>query len=125
MLEVIVNFEDNLYTKKILEVNDIPCVCKISSTFEIEFLEAVPQVTGKVLNWNHKDIDARVPAGAGGEYIHDKFGMISISKLDKNLYIIEKLSMFELWSGGWIKVIENREYVDIIAEEEPDWLKNL
>ncbi|NUE94721.1 hypothetical protein, partial [Acinetobacter seifertii] len=87
MLEVIVNFEDNLYTKKILEVNDIPCVCKISSTFEIEFLEAVPQVTGKVLNWNHKDIDARVPAGAGGEYIHDKFGMISISKLDNNLYI--------------------------------------
>ncbi|MCG8284445.1 hypothetical protein ACG9XY_06835 [Acinetobacter seifertii] len=125
MLEVIVNFEDNLYTKKILEVNDIPCVCKISSTFEIEFLEAVPQVTGKVLNWTHKDIDARVPAGAGGEYIHDKFGMISISKLDNNLYIIEKLSMFELWSGGWIKVIENREYVDIIAEEEPDWLKNL
>ncbi|MBZ6532280.1 hypothetical protein [Acinetobacter seifertii] len=125
MLEVIVNFEDNLYTKKILEVNDIPCVCKISSTFEIEFLEAVPQVTGKVLNWTHKDIDARVPAGTGGEYIHDKFGMISISKLDNNLYIIEKLCMFELWSGGWIKVIENREYVDIIAEEEPDWLKNL
>lgn len=125
MLEVIVNFEDNLYTKKILEVNDIPYVCKISSTFEIEFLEAVPQVTGKVLNWNHKDIDARVPAGAGGEYIHDKFGMISISNLDNNLYIIEKLSMFELWNGGWIKVIENREYVDIIAEEEPDWLKNL
>jgi len=125
MLEVNVHFEDNLYTKKILEVNDIPCVCKISSTFEIEFLEAVPQVTGKVLNWTHKDIDARVPAGAGGDYTHYNFGIISISKLDNNLYIIEKLSMFDLWSGGWIKVIENREYVELIAEEEPDWLKNL
>ncbi|CAM9350901.1 hypothetical protein [Acinetobacter bereziniae] len=125
MLKVNVNFDDNLYTKKILEVNNVPCLCKISSTFEIDFLEAIPQVTGKVLNWNHKDIDARIPAGAGGDYTHYKFSMISISKMDKNLYIIEKLSMFDLWSGGWINIIENREYTELIEEGEPDWLKNL
>ena len=38
MLKVTVNFDDNLYTKKILEVNNVPCLCKISSTFEIDFL---------------------------------------------------------------------------------------
>ena len=93
MLKVTVNFDDNLYTKKILEVNNVPCLCKISSTFEIDFLEAIPQVTGKVLNWNHKDIDARIPAGAGGDYTHYKFSMISISKMDKNLYIIASLEL--------------------------------
>ena len=33
--------------------------------------------------------------------------------------------MFDLWSGGWINIIENREYAELIEEEEPDWLKNL
>jgi hypothetical protein len=26
---------------------------------------------------------------------------------------------------GWIKVIENRKYIELIAEEAPDWLKSL
>ena len=26
---------------------------------------------------------------------------------------------------GWVPVIENKEYIDIVEEEEPDWLKNM
>lgn len=80
-------------------------------------------MTGIVNEWNIKDIDERVPAGVGGKYTHYKHGLITISHQIDDLYIIESLKMF-VRGEGWINVIENKEYVDLIEEEEPDWLKN-
>lgn len=124
MLEVEVDFPNNLYTQMILESEKVPCFCKISKDFLIDFLESYPQVTGKVLNWNFRDIELRTPAGAGGEYLHYKFGLITISYKQDNVYIIDDLEMFSL-GWGWGKIIENRNYADIPEVEEPDWLKNL
>ncbi len=124
MLELTASFSDNLYTEMILEADRMPCLCKISRIFEIEFLVANPQVIGVVEDWNHRDIDMRVPAGAGGKYTHYSYGLISISKKETDRYIIENLSIFVL-GMGWIEVIESREYTNIIEVEEPDWLKNM
>lgn len=88
-------------------------------------MEAFPQLTGIVLQWDQKDIDDRIAAGAGGEYTHHKFGQITISKLSADLYRIEKLSLFDLWDQGWITIIENRKFVELRIQEEPEWLKNM
>lgn len=124
MLIVKAAFADNLYTEMLLEVKDNPCLCKISNIFEIVFFESIPEVTGIVHNCNSVDIDNRVPAGAGGEYFHYKYGLITIAHQADDLYIIENLKMF-VHGDGWVPVIENKEYVDIIEKEEPDWLKNI
>ncbi|WP_151800064.1 hypothetical protein [Acinetobacter nosocomialis] len=124
MLEIEVNFPDNLYTQMIFESKKLPCLCKISKEFFIDFLVSHPQVSGKVLNWKFRDIDLRIPAGAGGEYLHYKYGLITISNKQDNIYIIDDLEMFAL-GFGWGKIIENRNYADVPKVEEPDWLKQL
>ncbi|HFF2653655.1 TPA: hypothetical protein ACGCCX_001525 [Acinetobacter nosocomialis] len=124
MLQVHAKFEDDLHTENMLKTSQIPCLCKIAEKFEIHFLVAYPQVTGFVTGWEYKEIDLRVSAGAGGEYLHYKYGLITLSKLEKDLYIIENLSMFESGSG-WLPVVENREYSHVAEVEEPDWLKDL
>ncbi|HZF97642.1 MAG TPA: hypothetical protein VEY92_05265, partial [Pseudoxanthomonas sp.] len=45
-------------------------------------------------------IDERVPAAAGGEYIHHAFGMITIAKESPDIYSILALSMFNRAVGG-------------------------
>lgn len=124
MLEIEVDFPDNLYTTMMLETEKVPCLCKISKDFLIDFLESYPQVSGKVLNFNLRDIDLRTSAGAGGKYLHYKYGLITLSYKKDNIYIIDDLEMFARGSG-WQKIIQNRNYADIPEVEEPDWLKNL
>lgn len=88
------------------------------------FLVTYPQVIGLVTGWEYKEIDLRVSADAGGEHLHYKYGLITISKLEDDLYIIENLSMFESGSG-WLPVVESREYSHVPEVEEPDWLNNM
>lgn len=59
MLSVKVQFENNLYTKMLLETRDNPCLCKIYENFEIIFFESIPEMTGIVNEWNIKDIDGQ------------------------------------------------------------------
>lgn len=124
MLIVKSPFADNLYTEMLLRVKDNPCLCKISDIFEIVFFETSPEVTGVVQNWNLVDLDRRVPAGAGGNYFHYKYGLITITHQENDLYVINSLKMF-VHGDGWVPVIENKEYIDIVEEEEPGWLKNM
>jgi hypothetical protein len=124
MLEIEIDFPNNLYTTMILESEKVPCLFKISQEFLIDFLVSYPQVSGKVLNFNLRDIDLRTPAGAGGEYLHYKYGLITISYKQDNIYIIDNLEVFSM-GCGWQTVIENRNYADIPEVKEPDWLKNL
>ena len=88
MLQVQAKFEDDLHTENMLKTSQIPCLCKIAEKFEIDFLVAYPQVTGLVIGWDYKEIDLRVSAGAGGEYLHYKYGLITISKLEDDLHKI-------------------------------------
>jgi hypothetical protein len=124
MLQVQVKFVDDLHTENMLKTAQIPCLCKIAKNFEIVFLVAYPQVTGIVTGWDYKELALRVGAGAGGEYLHYNYGLLTISKLKDDSYIIENLSMFESGSG-WLPVIENRQYSFVPEVEEPDWLKNM
>jgi len=125
MLKILAEFEDNLYTEKLLEVEKVPCLCRISKIFEIDFLVANPQSTGIVTNWNHKDIDLRIPAGAGGKYTHYSYGLITLLKEQTGIYIIKNLEMFDLWENGWKQIIQDCEYTDVPEVEEPDWLREL
>lgn len=124
MLEVQVKFENNLYTEMMLETKRVPCLCRISDKFYIDFLESIPSVTGQVINWKLEDIDKRVPAAAGGKYLHHKYGLITLVHIRENIYVIETLEMFAR-GIGWVQIIDHREYAAIPKVEEPDWLKDL
>lgn len=124
MLIVKAQFEDNLYTEMILETIDNPCLCKISDKFEIVFLESIPETIGIVEKWDLRDIDLRIPAGVGGEYNHLKYGLITIKHQKEDLYIIQNLKMF-VRGQGWMTLIENTQYTEIMVQDEPEWLKNL
>ena len=107
MLQVQAKFEDDLHTENMLKTSQIPCLCKIAEKFEIDFLVAYPQVTGLVIGWDYKEIDLRVSAGAGGEYLHYKYGLITISKLEDDLYIIENSIHSIVKIGEKIKLKDN------------------
>ena len=126
MLEIIIDFKENLYTKQILNVQKIPCICKISHAFEfdIEFLIANPIVSGRVDQWDLKEVDSRIPVGVGGEIRQFFYGLISISHNFDNHYIIDDLSIFDLWDNGWSDVIINREFSDLPNITLPSWFED-
>ena len=104
-------------------VKEIPCICRISHAFEfdIEFLVANPKVSGRVDKWDLKEIDSRMPVGVGGEVRQFFYGLISISH---NYYIIDNLSIFDLWNNGWSDVIQNRIFADLQDIELPSWFED-
>jgi len=99
----------NMITEALLTQKNIPCFCKVSANFEISFHEPVPEVVGKVYEWDRKELGKRVLAGVGGEYTHYTSGMITLKEIGLNQYQIMDLSFF-CYSFGWCPIIENGIY---------------
>ncbi|ATZ64497.1 hypothetical protein KTJ16_20875 [Acinetobacter bereziniae] len=110
---LILNLElpDNIYSEMMLECSDIPCLVKIDSNFIIDFFETVPLVSGYVLEWSWYDLNERIPAGAGGDYLYYKRSLITLDQIDNKRFNIIGLSMF-VNGVGWCKVIENGQYAN-------------
>lgn len=103
-------FPDNLNSEMLLSCKLIPCFCKISSVFEIEFNEIMQtNVTGLVEDWDIKEIDLRSPAGGGGKYIHYNYGLVTLNKIDRDIYNIVELRFF-CSSVGWNSIVVNGMY---------------
>ena len=53
------------------------------------------------------DINARVPVGAGGEYLHYSFALLTLRRVEEDCYLIHDLSFFKRMSPGWFPVVED------------------
>lgn len=99
-----------------LKQQDIPCISKISSIFEIAFEAPLPTMVGAVTEWDRKLLSSRAPAGAGGQYTHYRPSLICLRELKDGTFRIVSLKMF-YESLGWLKIIEDGEY----AAPGPIW----
>jgi len=102
---------NNLHSEMMLECENIPCLVRKNSIFNIDFFETVPHISGQVLEWSWSELNKRVPAGSGGEYMYYKRSLITLERIDKDHFKILDLSMF-LNGIGWCKVIENSIYAE-------------
>lgn len=105
-MQLIVQLPDNLIVQGLLEQKNIPCLCRIKGgLFEVLFQDPLPQATGSVEGWTHKEIDTRSPAGVGGKYTHYCFGMVTLKKTAEHIFDIVDLSFFE-FNLGWFTILE-------------------
>jgi hypothetical protein len=88
-------------------------VCRISNTFEIEFIRPLRTVgLGVVEKWNLKEIGFRVPGYGGGRYIYHHFAIVSLNKFGIDSYEITDLSLY-CEGRGWCSVISGGEFTEV------------
>lgn len=98
-----------MITDELLKQERIPCFCRVSSEFEILFSDTIPESLGTVSDWDRRELELRAVAGAGGGYTHFSNGLITLQKVDENVYRILDLEMFYR-SYGWCVVLRDGEY---------------
>jgi hypothetical protein len=102
-------FPKNMITDSLIRQERIPCVCRISTEFEISFSDTVPASSGTVLDWDRRELEQRAAAGAGGKYTHHSNSLITLNPMGDDLYEIVDLEMF-YDNFGWCAVMKNGEY---------------
>ncbi|WP_082267107.1 hypothetical protein [Komagataeibacter europaeus] len=102
-------FPDNILSKIIINQKFIPCLCKISRDFGLEFRDPLQEAVGIVLEWDYTLIEERAPALVGGEYSHYADGEISIMHVSEDIYDILDLKMFYP-DYGWCPIIKDGDY---------------
>ena len=80
-MKLSIKFPENLLTHSLLEQRLIPCICKIATEFEIEFLDPLPEAAGTVLEWDRAELEKRAIGGVGGQYSHYAHGRVTLKKL--------------------------------------------
>ncbi|MGN2436276.1 hypothetical protein [Pseudomonas syringae] len=104
-----IDFPKSMITDELLGQKRIPCFCKVSKEFEISFSDTVPESSGVVSGWDRRELELRAVAGAGGRYTHFANGLITLQKIDEDVYKIIDLEMFYR-SYGWCPVLRGGEY---------------
>jgi hypothetical protein len=99
-----INLPDNLVTALLLQQRNIPCVCRVSTIFEVSFQAPLPEAVGTVDGWDRKQIDDRAQAAAGGKYIHYAPSQITLKMVAPNQYHINDLAFFNR-TVGWCPII--------------------
>ena len=103
-----INFPDNLITASLLQQRNIPCICRVSTIFEISFQSPLPEAAGTVDGWDRKEIDDRAPAGAGGKYTHYALSQVTLKIVAPNQYQINDLAFFNR-TVGWCPIVVDGE----------------
>lgn len=118
-----IQLPDNLVVQGLIEQKNIPCFCRVRGTsFEILFQDPLPQALGNVEGWTQKMIDDRAPAGAGGNYTHYCFGMVSLKKAAEDVFEIMDLSFFES-TNGWCPIMKGGELCEAMQWNTPEELE--
>lgn len=104
-----IDFPANMITDDLLLRKYIPCLCRISKEFQISFTDTVPESTGIVSEWDREGVELRAIAGGGGEYTHYANSLITLQKVEGNIYRIIDLEMFYT-NFGWCVVLKDGEY---------------
>lgn len=89
-----IDFPESMITDELLRQEQIPCFFKVSKEFEIWFSDTVPESSGVVSEWDRRELELRAVAGAGGRYTHYASGLITLQKVDENVFKIIDLEMF-------------------------------
>jgi hypothetical protein len=79
-----INFPKNLVTASMVTQKNIPCICRVSSQFEILFLAPLPEAIGVVEGWDRTLLEERALAGGGGRYTHYENGIITLDQILTN-----------------------------------------
>jgi hypothetical protein len=108
-LKLNIHFLANRITDDLLRQQRIPCLCKVSTQFEISFPDTVPESSGIVSDWSREELERRAVTGAGGLYTHYANSLITLSKIGGGLYQIIDLEMFYR-SFGWCAVFRDGQY---------------
>ncbi len=82
---------------------------RIADEFEIDFVSPLPEAHGVVNNCDSTKINERAPAGAGGKYVHYRFGKLSLAQIEGDRYQVIGLSFFNR-TVGWCPIIVDGEY---------------
>ncbi len=104
-----IEFPNNLITGSLIEQGNIPCTIQISDKFEIIFSTVFPTTIGVVSEWDRELLDERAIAKGGGAYTHNEPGLITLERINKNIYKINELSIFYN-DFGWCSIIKDGEY---------------
>ena len=117
-----IDFPDNLSTRMLLELSNIPCFCMVGREFEILFHPPLPEACGSVREWEMRRLQERAPAGGGGAYVYHQPGLITLRQRGGGEFDIIDLQFFSE-SVGWCPIIENGEYAPCGAlwGDEVDW----
>ena len=96
-----IRFPDNLDTEILLEKGDIPCVCRVSNIFEVEFIRPLNTIAlGTVDEWDLREIGYRVPGRGGGKYIYHNFAKISLNYISEgNMKLQVLVYIVKEWAG--------------------------
>jgi hypothetical protein len=109
MMRLKIQLPNNLIVKELVKQKNIPCLLRVASEFEVVFQDPLPGVIGTIEGWDRQALEGRAEAGAGGQYTHYAFGMISIENIGQNEYQIIDLSMF-FEVHGWCPILMGGEY---------------
>ncbi|WAH59583.1 hypothetical protein LZ023_08560 [Pseudomonas silvicola] len=104
-----IRFPQNMHTENLLRQARIPCLCKISREFEICFSDTVPESSGTVFEWDRNELELRAIASGGGQYTHYANSLITLRKVESNVYKVIDLEMFYA-NFGWCAVLKGGEY---------------
>lgn len=112
----------NLRSEGMLGQKNIPCFCRIGGGkgFDLLFQQPLPEATGRVEGWDCALIDERAPAGAGGQYTHYCFGVVTLERVDVNVYRIIDLSFFQEIYPGWFPIITGGEWSTPVPRKTPE-----
>ena len=103
-----IKFPDDLRSESLLKQQCIPCFCRVSNIFEIDFENVVTnKTTGTVEDWSNKELNDRAAAGGGGAYTYYCHGTITLKKLDQSQFEILDLNFF---GRGWHSIVHNGAY---------------
>ena len=106
-----VNIQKNNITKEIIELQDIPCICKIqiNGVFEIFFQNPLFEASGHAIDFVSDDLNSRFPVLGGGNIAQHCNALITIKEFCENQYSIISLSFFSRFDG-WVKLIDYGEW---------------
>ena len=95
----------------------IPCLCKVSSNFVVEFNDVLPEpITGTVEDYSSRELNLRAPAFGGGKHAYYNPALISLQRVRLGVYEITELSFF-CAGPGWCEIIKNGQYVHKVPSE--------
>ena len=121
---IILNNEKLDFIKKIpgLHLQDIPSELFISAEMQIiRFFDFIYDTIEVNINQEIKKYIVKFPfIRAGGSVIVKVNTLTTISEYNES-YAVESMKYYSMYSG-WGNLIQDREFCEPIASEDPDWL---
>ena len=123
MMYLETEFPNDFRTTDLLESNLVPCICRISDKFKIEFSPPIfdESIFGEIKGWDQEKLDERVMAWVGGQYFSINHAQISVEKIKDSTYRVMDLLFFTPgFEFGWHPVIASGDYGPVLSAYDDD-----